>query len=192
MLIVFNLAQLSAIFISFIDVGFLLAYLLKSLSFKILFIILTISKNPIFPFKNEWTRTSLAAFTIIGVENPNVKHLLISFTAGKFVKLTFWKLRLFRLFNSIFDILSYFSIHSFTLEWCASRNAQLFFHSWFLTFSYILQKVISSRQNHSFEILGRRFGDRNIWSWAFVFDKVAIVENLKAWFKSQLIFENAA
>ena len=34
------------------------------------------SKNPIFPFKNKSTKTSLAAFTIIGVDSPNVKHLL--------------------------------------------------------------------------------------------------------------------
>ena len=48
MSIVFNLAQLSVIFISFIDAGFLVAYFLKSLSLKILFIVLTMSKKPIF------------------------------------------------------------------------------------------------------------------------------------------------
>ena len=78
MFIVFNLAQLSAICISFIVLGFLLAYLLKSLTLKILFIVLTICKNSIFPFKNKSTNTSFAAFIIIGVESPNLKHLLSS------------------------------------------------------------------------------------------------------------------
>ena len=89
MLIVFNLDQLSAICMSFIEFGFLLAFFLKSLCFKILFIILTISKNSIFPFKNKSTRTSLAAFIIIGVESPNVKHLLTSLIEGKVLELTF-------------------------------------------------------------------------------------------------------
>ena len=89
MLVVFNLDQLSAICMSFIESGFLLAFFLKSLCFKILFIILTISKNSIFPFKNKSTKTSLAAFIIIGVENPNVKHLLSSLMDGKILGLTF-------------------------------------------------------------------------------------------------------
>ena len=49
---VFNLAQLSVICMSFIDSGFLLAYFLKSLSLKILFIFFIISKKPIFFLKN--------------------------------------------------------------------------------------------------------------------------------------------
>ena len=83
MFAIFNLAQLSAIFISFIEPGFLLAYFLKSFTFKILFIIFTISKNPIFPFKNKSSNTSLAAFIIIGVECPSEKHLLTSLIEGK-------------------------------------------------------------------------------------------------------------
>ncbi len=75
MLIVFNLAQLSAIFITFIELGFLLAYFLKSLPLKILFITLTMSKNPIFPFKNKSTHPSWAALIIMGVEGPSVKNL---------------------------------------------------------------------------------------------------------------------
>ena len=89
MLVVFNLDQLSAICMSFIESGFLLAFFLKSLCFKILFIILTISKNLIFPFKNKSTKTSLAAFIIICVESPNEKHLLTSLIEGKALELTF-------------------------------------------------------------------------------------------------------
>ena len=83
MLTVFNLDQLSAIFMSFIDFGFLLAFFLKSLCLKILFILLTISKNPILPFKNKSTKTSLAAFIIIGVDGPDEKHLSSSLMEGK-------------------------------------------------------------------------------------------------------------
>ena len=35
---------------------------------SILFIVLTISKKPILPFKNKLTRTSFEAFTIVDVE----------------------------------------------------------------------------------------------------------------------------
>ena len=84
MFIVFNLAQLSIIFTSFTDLGFLLAYLLKSLSLNILLMVATISKKPIFSFKNKPTRTSFDAFTIIGAEYPEFKHLLINFIDGKF------------------------------------------------------------------------------------------------------------
>ena len=83
MLIVFNLAQLSVIFISFNEDGFLLAYFLKSLSLKILFIVLTMSKKPIFLAKNKLTNTSLEALTIVGVNKPNFKHLGINFIEGK-------------------------------------------------------------------------------------------------------------
>ena len=89
MLTVFNLDQLSAIFMSFIDFGFLLAFFLKSLCLKILFIFLTISKNPIFPFKNKSTKTSLAAFIIIGVDDPDEKHLSSSLIEGKVLEFTF-------------------------------------------------------------------------------------------------------
>jgi hypothetical protein len=89
MLIVFNLAQLSVILMSFNEPGFLLAYFLKSLPLKILFIVLTISKNPIFSFKNKSTNTSFAALIIIGVEKPNVKHLLINLIDGKSLVFTF-------------------------------------------------------------------------------------------------------
>ena len=65
---VFNLAQLSVIFISPTDFGFFLAYFLKSLSLKILFMVLTMSKKPIFPFKNKPTNISLEALIMIGVE----------------------------------------------------------------------------------------------------------------------------
>ena len=83
MLIVFNLAQLSVIFISFNDAGFLLAYFLKSLSLKILFIVFTMSKKPIFLAKNKSTNTSLEALTIVGVSRPEFKHLSINFNEGK-------------------------------------------------------------------------------------------------------------
>ena len=53
MLVVFNLAQLSAILISFRDLGLILAYFLKFLTFNILFIVLTISKKLILLFKNK-------------------------------------------------------------------------------------------------------------------------------------------
>ena len=89
MLTVFNLDQLSAIFMSFIDFGFLLAFFLKSLCLKILFILLTISKNPILPFKNKSTKTSLAAFIIIGVDGPDEKHLSSSLMEGKVLEFTF-------------------------------------------------------------------------------------------------------
>ena len=89
MLVVFNLAQLSAIFITFIELGFLLAYFLKSFPFKILLSTLTISKNSIFPCKNKSTNTSLAALIIIGVDGPKVKHLLRSLIAGNFFILIF-------------------------------------------------------------------------------------------------------
>ena len=89
MVTVFNLAQLSAIFMSFIDFGFLLAFFLKSLSLKILFILLTISKNPILPFKNRSTKVSLAAFIIIGVDDPDEKHLSRSLMEGKNLEFTF-------------------------------------------------------------------------------------------------------
>ena len=85
---VFNLAQLSIILIPFTEFGFLLAYLLKSLSLKILFNFLTISKKPIFPFKNKLTNTSLDALTIIGAETPEFKHLLINLIEGKCFVLT--------------------------------------------------------------------------------------------------------
>ena len=83
MFIVFILAQLSIILISFTDFGFLLAYLLKSLSLKILFIVLTISKKPIFLAKNKLTNTSLEALTIVGANKPKFKHLLINLIDGK-------------------------------------------------------------------------------------------------------------
>ena len=89
MFVVFNLAQLSIVFISFTDFGFLLAYLLKSLSLKILFMIATISKKLIFPFKNRLTNTSLDALTMVGVEEPNSKHLLINLIDGKRFLFTF-------------------------------------------------------------------------------------------------------
>ena len=60
--------------ISFTDTGFVLAYFLKSLSLKILFIVFIISRKPIFLLKNMFTRTSLHALTIVGVETPNLKH----------------------------------------------------------------------------------------------------------------------
>jgi len=41
---------------------------LKSLSLKILFMVFTMSKKPIFPFKNKSTSISLDALSIIGVE----------------------------------------------------------------------------------------------------------------------------
>ena len=47
------------------------------------------SKKPIFSSKNKLTNTSLAALIIIGVENPNVKHLLISLMDGKALVSTF-------------------------------------------------------------------------------------------------------
>ena len=83
MFIVFNLAHLSVIIMSLTDLLFLLAYFLKSLSSKILFIVFTISKKPILPFRNKSTRTSFAAFIIIGVESPNLKDLSISLIEGK-------------------------------------------------------------------------------------------------------------
>ena len=83
MLIVFNLAQLSIIFISFNDDGFLLAYFLKSLSLKILFIVSTMSKKPIFLAKNKLTSTSFEALTIVGVNKPDFKHFGINFIEGK-------------------------------------------------------------------------------------------------------------
>ena len=96
MLIVFNLAQLSVIFISFNDSVLLLAYFLKSLSLKILFMILTMSKKPIFLAKNKLTNTSLEALTIVGVNKPKFKHFGISFIEGKCFVLTFLKLILLR------------------------------------------------------------------------------------------------
>ena len=93
MFIVFNLAQLSIILMLFTEFAFLLAYFLKSWAFKILFIILTISKNSIFPFKNKSTNTSFAAFIIIGVEIPDEKHLLSKLIEGKILGFAFWKLR---------------------------------------------------------------------------------------------------
>ena len=89
MLIVFNLAQLSAIRTSFSDAEFLLAYFLKSLSLNILFIVLTMSKKPIFLAKNKFTNTSLEALTIVGVNGPKFNHLEINFTEGKRFALTF-------------------------------------------------------------------------------------------------------
>ena len=89
MSIVFNLAQLSIILMLFTEFAFLLAYYLKSCPFKTLFIILTISKNSIFPFKNKSTNTSFAAFIIIGVENPNAKHLLSKLIEGKVLGFAF-------------------------------------------------------------------------------------------------------
>ena len=68
MLVVFNLAQLSIISISLTVFALFLAYFLKSLSLKILFIVLTISKKPIFPFRNKSTNTSFEPLMIIGVE----------------------------------------------------------------------------------------------------------------------------
>ena len=87
--IVFNLAQLSVICISFTDFGFLLAYFLKSLSLKILFIVLTMFKKPIFLAKNKLTSTSFDALTIVGVIKPKFKHLVINFIEGKRFVLTF-------------------------------------------------------------------------------------------------------
>jgi len=86
---VFNLAQLSVICISFIDFGFLLAYFLKSLSLKILFIVLTMFKKPIFLAKNKPTNTSFDALTIVGAKNPKFKHLLINLIDGKRFVFTF-------------------------------------------------------------------------------------------------------
>ena len=85
MFIVFNLAHLSIKLTSLTDFGFLLAYFLKSLSLKILFIILTISKKSIFSFKNKLTSTSLEALTIIGAEKPEFKHLRTNLTEGNFL-----------------------------------------------------------------------------------------------------------
>ena len=75
MSLVFNLAHLSIIFISLTVIGFLLAYFGKSESFKILFIVLTISKNLIFPFKKKSTSTSFEEFTIVVVDGPILKHV---------------------------------------------------------------------------------------------------------------------
>ena len=86
---VFNLAQLSVICMSFIDSGFLLAYLLKSLSLKILFMVLTIVKKLIFLAKNKLTNTSFDALTIVGVKKPRFKHLLINLIDGKRFVFTF-------------------------------------------------------------------------------------------------------
>ena len=99
MFIVFNLAQLSIILMLFTEFAFLLAYFLKSLPFKILFIILTISKNSIFPFKNKSTSTSFAAFIIIGVENPDVKHLLSKLIEGNSFRINFLKIKVIKTFN---------------------------------------------------------------------------------------------
>ena len=41
------------------------------------------SKKPIFLAKNKLTNTSLDALTIVGVEKPKFKHLLINFIEGK-------------------------------------------------------------------------------------------------------------
>ena len=92
MLVVFNLDQLSAIFMSFIDFGFRFAFFLNSLCFIILFIFFTISRNLISPFKNKSTRTSLAAFMIMGVDKPDDhdnKSYCEDLTEGKFFELTF-------------------------------------------------------------------------------------------------------
>ena len=83
MLIVFNLAQLSVISTSFNDAEFLLAYFLKSLSLKILFIVFTMSKKPIFLAKNYLTSTSFEALTIVGVNKPKLRQLSINFIEGK-------------------------------------------------------------------------------------------------------------
>ena len=65
--------------------GFLVAYFLKSLSLKILFIVLTIFKKPIFLVKNKLTNTSFDALTIVGAKKPKFKHLLINLIDGKSV-----------------------------------------------------------------------------------------------------------
>ena len=88
MFIVFNLAQLSIILMSLTELGFLLAYFLKSLSLKILFIVLTISKKAIFLCKNKLTKTSLQALTIAGVEWPKLRHLSINLIDGNLFELT--------------------------------------------------------------------------------------------------------
>ena len=80
--LVFNLAQLSAVFMSFIVAGILLAYFLKSLSLKILFIVLTISRKPILLLKNRSTNTSFAALIMVGVNNPYFKLFSIKLTEG--------------------------------------------------------------------------------------------------------------
>ena len=89
MLMVFNLAQLSAIRTSFSDAEFLLAYFLKSLSLKILFKFFTISKNPIFLAKNKLTSSSFYAFTMVGANFPKFKHFEIKLIEGNFFLLTF-------------------------------------------------------------------------------------------------------
>ena len=68
---------------SFSDLGLIFAYLLKSFCLKTLFIFPTISKNPIFFFKNKSTKISLEAFIIIGVEGPSFEHFLINLIDGK-------------------------------------------------------------------------------------------------------------
>ena len=71
---------------------------------KISLILETISKKPIFLFKNIFTSTSLAALTIVGVKTPNVKHLLINFIDGNCFTSTFLKLNLLKILASIFLI----------------------------------------------------------------------------------------
>ena len=96
------------IFISSIELGFLVAYLLKSSSLKILPTIRTMSKKGIFLFKNMSTKTSFEAFIIVGMELLNFKLLLIKLIEGNFLTLTFSKLKLFNVLVSIFLIFKIF------------------------------------------------------------------------------------
>ncbi len=53
----------------------------------------------------------------------------------------------------------------------------------------IFQKVSSSRNHGSVEILTPCFGDRKIWSWVFIFDKLDILYNLKHCFNNKILLK---
>ena len=61
--------------------------------------------NKAYLVKNKSTKTSFAAFIIIGVEIPDEKHLLSKLIEGKILGFAFWKLRLLRRLIFKLDVL---------------------------------------------------------------------------------------